>query len=273
MKNYYIQFGFILLLLGGCSTLPTPAERYITLSTLAHEQNLSIEILPTGRFNLSSIITNRCENRSMHVYIEGDGLSWITRSKLSDDPTPINPLAAKLMLQDMYGCKAYLARPCQYKNNKECNKKYWSSARFSEDVIKGYDEALNILKKRYNIDSFVLIGYSGGGAVAALETGRRKDVKMFVSVAGNLDTNKWTSLYNITPLSDSLNPADFSSYLKNIDQIHFIGNKDSVVSKEIFQSYKDHFIDSKNIKSFICDECTHNQGWETQWRSFSKLLE
>jgi hypothetical protein len=258
-------FAFILLLFQGCSHIPTPVERYNTLNTLANEQNLSIETLHTTHFDLTSIVTNRCEARSMRVYIEGDGLAWMTRSRLSDNPTPINPLAAKLMLQDKSECKAYIARPCQYQQSKECHERYWSSARFSDEVIQSYDEALDALKKQYSISSFTLIGYSGGGAVAGLEASRRDDVKMLITIAGNLDTQKWTSLHNITSLHESLNPADFSPSLSDIDQLHVIGAKDTVIPQEIFQSYKSHFKDAKNIKSIICDECTHNNGWEKVW--------
>ncbi len=258
---------FVLLLLQGCSNIPTPIERYQTLNTLAFEQNLSIKTLHTANFDLTSIVSDRCEARSMRVYIEGDGFAWVTRSMLSDDPTPINPLAAKLMRLDLGGCKAYIARPCQYQQSKECKEKYWSSARFSDEVIHSYDEALDALKKQYAISSFTLIGYSGGGAVAALEASRRDDVKMLITIAGNLDTLKWTSLHDITPLTDSLNPADASNKLENIPQIHFIGKEDRVVPKEVFDSYREHFKDATKLKSVECSECSHGQGWENLWSS------
>lgn len=255
----------ILLFLGGCTVVPTPLERQKTLTALSSEQNLTIQPIYTERFDLTSIVSGQCEDKSMRVYIEGDGFAWATRSRLSDNPTPINPLSAKLMAIDNSKCKAYLARPCQYEQSKECNQRYWSSARFSPEVIESYNEALDQLKKQYKIASFTLIGYSGGGAVAALEATQREDVKQLITIAGNLDSDAWTSLQGLEPLSGSLNPADASKRLQNIPQIHFTGSKDTVIPKEIFESYKNHFSDSARIKHIECNECTHNNGWDRYW--------
>lgn len=248
--------------MGGCTAIPTPIERQTTLKTLAHEHNLTLNTIHTERFDLTSIVSDKCENKSMRVYIEGDGFAWASRSHLSSDPTPINPLSAKLMMIDQSECKAYLARPCQYTKSTACSSEYWSNRRFSPEVIESYKEALDQFKKHYTIESFTLIGYSGGGAVVALIASSRTDVKELISVAGNLDTDAWVKLQELEPLSGSLNPANASQQIQNIPQIHLIGGQDTVIPKKIFESYKSHFSDSVNIKSIECPECTHNQGWE-----------
>lgn len=205
----------------------------------------------------------------MRIYIEGDGLSWVTRSRLSDDPTPINPLSAKLMFIDPSTCKAYIARPCQYTQEKGCNPQVWSSHRFSRDVIDSYDDALEGLKKKYNLSSFTLVGYSGGGAVAALLANKREDISSLITVAGNLDTDKWVELHSLSPLEGSLNPAQNTKKLETIPQYHLIGTKDEVIPKEVFLSYQSRFDHKENVKHTMYD-ATHTLGWVEQYQQFLK---
>jgi Serine hydrolase (FSH1) len=272
LKSAAFSLVSILLLLGGCTAVPTPIERQQTLKNLSAEHNLTIKPIWTTHFTLSSVVSGQCEDKVMRVYIEGDGFSWASRSRLSDNPTPINPLAAKLMMIDPSGCKAYLARPCQYTRDEKCSNEYWSSRRFSPEVIQSYQEALDQLKLAYGIHSFALIGYSGGGAVVALTAANRHDISRLITVAGNLDTALWVKLQGLEPLDGSLNPADETANLENIPQIHFIGASDTVMPKEIFSSYRDHYIKPNKIESIECDKCTHNSGWEKVWERFSYEL-
>ncbi|MEZ4694464.1 MAG: hypothetical protein R2837_10880 [Aliarcobacter sp.] len=46
----------------------------------------------------------------------------------------------------------------------------------------------------------------------------RNDIDSLITVAGNLDIEKWTTMYNLSKLDGSLNPADFSKKLENIKQ-------------------------------------------------------
>lgn len=248
-------------------TVPTPHERQATLETIAFQYHLQTQTLQTTLFSLYSLRdTRQCENKEMRVYVEGDGLAWKTRSQLSDNPTPINPLSAKLMSIDSSQCKVYLARPCQYTNDTQCDEKYWSSHRFSPEVIQSYVEALDQLKKTYDIDSFTLIGYSGGGAVATLSAAARSDVKELISVAGNLDTEKWVQIHAISPLEGSFNPAIFASKLEHIPQMHYIGKEDTIVPKEVFFSYLNHFKNTDMIHYRLIEDATHTQGWEKVWQ-------
>lgn len=272
MKSAVFSLVSILLCLGGCTAIPTPAERNQTIQNLSAEHNLTVKLIQTTHFNLYSIVSGQCEDKAMRIYIEGDGLSWMSHSRLSDNPTPINPLAAKLMMIDKSGCKAYFARPCQYTRDEKCSSEYWSSHRFSPEVIQSYQEALDQLKRAYGIHSFALIGYSGGGAVAALTAAKRDDVSRLITVAGNLDTALWVNLQGLEPLNGSLNPADEAANLEHIPQIHFIGANDTVMPKEIFSSYRGHFLKPNKIESIECDTCTHNSGWEKAWESFSHEL-
>lgn len=266
--SYLFPFSLAFLVSGCLSSIPTPQERKDSLLLLKNPEFVEVDI-QNSSFNLLSLqkTQKNCKDKDLRVYIEGDGLAWITRNTISTDPTPVNPTALKLMNQDNYECKVYLARPCQYLTSSECNNKYWTSNRFDNKVIKNYDESLNKLKNSYKNKSFTLIGYSGGGAIASLVSAQRKDISKLITIAGNLDTNKWTTMHNISKLDESLNPADFSKNLENIEQYHLIGNQDEIIPKEVFLSYYSKF-NRKDKINYSYFDATHNCCWEEPYKKF-----
>lgn len=254
--------------------LPTQEQRKEKALSLTKEQLFVQNNIKTSTFTLFSLQKNinNCENKNLNIYIEGDGLSWINRRTISKDPTPINLLTIDLMKQDNNTCKLYLARPCQFINSKSCEKKYWTSDRFGEEVIKSYEETLFLLKEKYNNSSFTLIGYSGGGAIATLIASRQKDVIRLITIAGNLDINKWTSLHNISKLENSLNPSDYVNELENIEQYHLIGKKDKIIPKEIFLSYYSKYKQKGKIKYFLVD-ASHSCCWGKVYKDFLNKID
>ena len=106
-----------------------------------------------------------------NVYIEGDGLAWVSKKQISLNPTPKNPVALHLATKDKANNVVYLARPCQYSGliNKDtpCDSAYWTNKRFAPEVLKAYDAALNEIKHRYNIEGFHITGFSGGGSYSS----------------------------------------------------------------------------------------------------------
>ncbi len=262
--------------ISGCGyVVPTVNDRISTLQNLIKDKNLTEETITTKEFNLLSIRKNlsTCRGKILDLYIEGDGLSWITRDTISLNPTPINPLGLKLFLQDFHKCKLYLARPCQYVKSSTCREKYWSTSRFSTTVIESFNEALDKIKSASKISSFRLFGYSGGGAVAALLAAKRDDVSIFVTISGNLDIKEWTKEHHITPLKGSLNPANFAKKLSKINQVHLLGGKDDIVPKSIFMSYLKNFKDKSHISFKIYKDFNHHCCWESQWKMILKDLD
>lgn len=149
----------------------------------------------------------------------------------------------------------YLARPCQYVDldtQPYCTPQYWTNRRFAPEVIDAANAAIDILKNRYRAHKLTLAGYSGGGAVAALVAARRDDVTELITFAGNLDTQAWTTLHDISPLSGSLSPADYWNDLKNIPQTHYVGAQDDIMPPVIAQSYARRF--SENMRPEIIIE-------------------
>lgn len=276
IKKIFYLFLYILICLNfnACiGSIPTPIERKSNaFSLIENKNNISEKDIKTSNFNLFSFhkIINNCENHTINIYIEGDGLSWISRNQISSNPTPINPISLKLMLNDTKSnCNIYIARPCQYINSNICEEKYWTSHRFNDKVIQSYNEALDIIKKEYKNSNFNLIGYSGGAAVALLTASKRDDINSITTIAGNLDTDAWTKMHNISSLNSSLNPSDFSTKLENIKQHHLIGTNDDIVPKEVFLSYISKFENKKNI-TYSMHEATHNCCWEDIYTNYLK---
>lgn len=207
----------------------------------------------------------------LSIYIEGDGRAWLNRFTPAADPTPRDPLALRLALQDPASAVAYLARPCQFVSQSErdvCTSDHWTKNRFSPEIIKVMNSAVSQLKKRSGASRITLIGFSGGGTIASLIAARRDDVALLVTVAGVLDHAHWTELKQVSPLSGSLNPIDELGFLASLRQIHFVGGKDNIVPLEITRSYVELAASSK-IKMVVVPDQGHHCCWEEIW---SKLL-
>ena len=100
------------------------------------------------------------------------------------------------------------------------------------------------LKYRFGAKSVALVGYSGGGAVVALVAAGRTDVVKLTTVAGNLDHAEWTKKHMISPLSGSLNPADYWRRLVDIPQVHYVGGRDEIIG--LARSIVSHVIDVRD---------------------------
>ncbi len=261
-----------LLVLAGCSALPSLEERRAHADALAAAKSWQPISISTPSFKLLAYgpPSFRSEVSALTVYIEGDGLAWVTASQPSDDPTPREPVALQLALAQPGGYAAYLARPCQYTMAKNspgpsCSRRYWTGARFSEPVIQAESQALDELKRRYGADRLVLVGYSGGGAVAALLASRRNDVIGLVTVAGNIDHAAWTRHHQVPALRESLNPIDDARTLTLMPQVHFIGENDTVVPPAIAYAYAARSGSDKLVKVVQVAGFAHACCWAQRW--------
>ncbi|MDD5504983.1 MAG: alpha/beta hydrolase [Candidatus Omnitrophica bacterium] len=205
----------------------------------------------------------------LRVYIEGDGFAFSSRRFVSGNPTPSQPLVLKLAAIDPHKNTAYLARPCQYISEKEernYHDRYWSQARFSQEVIDSMNEAIDVLKMQSGASDVLLIGYSGGAAVAVLIAAKRDDVSGLITIAGNLDHEAVNRYHKVSQLEGSLNPADYAGKISKIPQCHFAGAGDSVVPISVIEGFARAAGDSKCETVTIVDDCGHNDGWVKKWR-------
>jgi hypothetical protein len=258
-----------LLVLAGCAHVDhSPQTRWQQADQLAADASWQKIYLSAGDFVLAAFTPRSLQQSdTLTIYIEGDGLAWIDSSTPSFDPTPVKPVALQLALRHPHGNAVYLARPCQYVagvDRRNCTMTYWTNRRFAPEVIEASNQAITQLKQRLNATNIELIGYSGGGAVAALVAARRKDVTRLITVAGNLDPVAWTKMHHGSPLTGSLNPADEWLALSSVPQLHFIGGQDKNVPMAVAESYRARFPDHRP-QLRVVDSFDHHCCWVEQW--------
>jgi hypothetical protein len=297
MKNIYKCFALFFFVLAlshiyGCKSTEKNTFSPSSLSseiTLAQHHGFKLAYLQTDKFELTSLTNNKFNPQAsdkvkkLVIYIEGDGRSWINKRTLSKNPTPPYALGLRLAIQDPRNnsadtAVAYLARPCQFTRQtptpNTCEAKYWSSHRFSPEVIENMNQAIDRIKANANINKIELIGYSGGAAIALLLAAHRDDVEMIRTIAGDVNHDMMSVYHHTTPLPDSLNPANFIDKLKNIKQIHYIGKQDKIVPNYITEHFVQTCADASadasaenknNRQQIVCCNATHQKGWEKKW--------
>ncbi len=258
---YRIAFALLLLQLTACSLLLSPAER---IDQLAQHSGLTRQLVTGERF--SHVVYNNHFSgavQRLHVYIEGDGRAWRSRYQLADDPTTGDPLMLRLLLRDTAPA-LYLGRPC-YSGLSEtppCNPYYWSRGRYSEEVVSSMAAALQRLRQQFAARELVLIGHSGGGTLAMLLAGRIAEVRGVITLAANLDIEKWTAQHHYSPLTGSLNPAKQPPLDADITQLHLFGAEDNTIA---FKPVRRVVGQQPNAFWQLIKGCGHRDCWETMW--------
>ncbi|MCK5373654.1 MAG: alpha/beta hydrolase, partial [Alphaproteobacteria bacterium] len=241
-----------------------------------HMQRRNIAASP---FNLTVFERVGTLGQEATIYIEGDGLAWISRRTPSFDPTPKRPTALKLAALDPSVNVIYMARPCQYSKTtnpqEACNRKYWMEARFAPEAVASMDKAIDDIKSRYHVPAFHLVGYSGGGGMTVLLAAQRDDIASLRTVAGNLDHVVHSRMHKVSLLSDSLNPRDYAARIAQIPQNHFIGADDKNVTVSLYESFSRAAAGMRRashcLHKTIVPNATHEKGWEDQWSSLLAL--
>jgi len=265
--------GGVSLLLGllvvGCVSDPI-----IHADTLASASGLQRRQIETKPFLLTTYSKVTDKTQPIDVYIEGDGLAWISPSEPSWNPTPRKALGLSLAALDSAANVIYIARPCQYTpldRDSNCNVTYWTDRRFSEEVIASVNLAINQLTVHVPKPRLNLIGYSGGGAVAVLIAARRDDIASIRTVAGNLDHAKVNRQHDVTPMTGSLNAIDVARKVATIPQIHFSGADDDVISPIIAESFRSASVTASCIKLRTIESVTHERGWVERWPELLRM--
>lgn len=269
MNNRWLAILLLILLaLSACTTIAL-SERRAASWRIAKDAGWDQLPMKVSTFVLTAFIPHYIQRAdTLTIYFEGDGLAWIDSTTPSFDPTPLDPVALRLAIMQPVGMAVYLARPCQYvtlENKLGCEKKYWTSDRFSPVVIEASNQAVEQLKALYKAKNVELVGYSGGGAIAALVAAKRKDVTRLITVAGNLDHEAWTKLHHSAPLSGSLNPVDSWQTLSNLTQLHFVGEVDENIPLKLTKSYIQRFKKTSHIRLIEVDHFNHICCWVEKW--------
>ena len=269
MSGFWRFAGPILLIfLAGCTSI-SPESRRQHAAQLADNAGWQKLRLPSGHFVLTSYVKKSASvSDTLTIYIEGDGFAWVTPTLASTDPSPRNPVGLQLALRHPRGEAAYLARPCQYtavEDTRNCRHTFWTEGRFAVEVIEASNLAVSTLKQRVGASKLVLVGYSGGGAVAALVAARRSDVAQLITIAGNLDHRAWTAIHRVPPLESSLNPADAWRTLANLPQRHFVGARDNIVTRAVTDAYTARFPAQQHVRVIVIEDFGHVCCWAEKW--------
>jgi pimeloyl-ACP methyl ester carboxylesterase len=260
----------LLVLAPGCASRREQAE------DLAAGAGFRRQAFEAGRFVLVGYLKNGTAGAgTLTVYLEGDGLAWLSRTQLSSDPTPRQPVALALAAADPGPAVLYLGRPCQYvtvTEQRHCDPAYWSSHRFAPEVVEAAGLALDQAKARTGARRLVLVGYSGGGVLAALLAATRPDVAALASVAAPLDHAAWTRHHRVDPLAGSLNPADQAARLTALPQIHFAGTEDEVVPPALVRAFLEREGPDAAGRLHLVPGADHQCCWTRRWPELRRLV-
>ncbi|MES1990778.1 MAG: hypothetical protein V4441_07485 [Pseudomonadota bacterium] len=255
--------------LAGCSDLNTRHERGPETAEKAQWQWQTIK---AGAFTFATAAAPEKKGRILTVYIEGDGFAYKTAMEPAMDPTPITPMSLDLATRHPgSGPVAYLARPCQFveRDAKTCPDIYWTTDRYAPVVIVSMSDAVDQLKANAQASHVILVGYSGGGAVATLLAERRNDVVGLVTIAANLDVAEWTRVKHLLPLAGSLDPATDTSSLATTKQVHFHGTEDKTVPAAVTNSFMSKLPKGTPATSVAVTDQTHQCCWADNWHDLA----
>lgn len=214
----HLSIGLALLLSAPAAALdPSPGGGGWTRLTLS----------AGGRQLAAEVRNGKARDGILTVVIEGDGRAHDGRGRPTADPTPRDPVGRKIARAwPRESAVAWLARPCQFVQDPACAPADWTTGRFSETAVAATASAVDELKARSGAARVRLVGWSGGGTLAALVAARRSDVAGLVTVAAPLDVGAWTAWHGATPLA-GMDPARGPG--APVPQLHLIGAFDPVV--------------------------------------------
>ena len=257
---------FSVLVLTACTT---PSQHFNQVAN-----GLELSALKLGSPQFQHIIYKKkvlTQSHTLHVYIDGDGTPWERNQWISDDPSARNPLILRLMSQDPVPA-ILLGRPCYYGLNSSpgCDNKYWTSHRYSKEIIDSMSLVLNNWLVNQKFNQIVLIGYSGGGTIAILMADKILKTTKVVTVAANLDIAAWSEFHGYSKLKNSLNPNEQAKLNTAIKQFHFVGADDNVVPAYIVKQYAEN---QKNAEYYMFPDKDHTCCWEQEWLNILNLIE
>jgi hypothetical protein len=262
------RFFLISFLLAGCGgdLFKSPLE---LAENVALQSNMEKQGFREEGFVITTFLRrSRQRDGILTVYVEGDGNAWLDRNRVSPDPTPLDPYTLRLAARHPPGNVLYIARPCQYLSEAEldnCHPKYWITHRYAANVVRAIGQAINRVKETINAKKIALVGYSGGGVIAALLAGTRQDVSTLTTIASNLDHELWTRRDKLTPLDGSLNPVDFVLDIQKVPQIHFAGARDEIVAPDIIRSFVSRMSNPRNTRVVVLENFDHDCCWVKHW--------
>jgi dienelactone hydrolase len=276
MKRWLLMVASLAPLLAGCADAGLFQSKIARADSAARSATppLAKGLFATRHFDLLAYFRHSAPNDSrLAVFIEGDGVAYVSRYQRAYDPTPERPIALDLAARHGMPNILYLARPCHYadgRNGRNCDSAYWTSHRFAPEVIAAMNEAIDQYARRSGAREITLYGYSGGALVALLLAGQRQDVAAVVTVAGVLDHQAWTSYFDDSPLEGSRNSLEVADTLRRMPQRHFVGGRDKQVPPALAAAFVQRLgLPAGNVITQIPD-ADHECCWAARWPQLSQ---
>lgn len=190
------------------------------------------------------------------IYFEGDGFAFNAYGQPTSDPTPHGTFMRTTAFADRHPNVIYMARACQFVQNKKCEQKYWTTARFAPEIVAAQATAV---KQIVGTRPVTFVGFSGGAQIAGLIAVTHPEIKVqkIITIGGNLDHPAWTTYHNVPPLTDSADLNDYRAAFAQIPQVHYVGTKDTVMPPELNQNFV-----ADTAEVIVVEDATHNGGWD-----------
>jgi pimeloyl-ACP methyl ester carboxylesterase len=264
---FYRTGQFVMYLIGavlaattvGCST----PGRY---ARLAGSHGLQPLLLQGTQFQHHAFAAVRGPPGLLVLLIDGDGLPWIWGGRfIAADPTPRVSLALQLAVATPASV-LYLGRPCylEVRLPPECSGALWTSERYSREVVASMSAAAATYITEHHFEQVLIVGWSGGGTLAALMAAGLPHVSGLVSIAGNLDPDTWARLHEYLPLQGSLNPALQPPLPADLKQWYLVGERDKNVPAAATARY---FARVPQDRVWVYPRFDHNCCWVEAWPS------
>lgn len=258
---------FTAFFLFGCSSFE---YRKAKAFDLAKDNHYELSVFQAKNFPIQLFIKSHASKHAV-IYLEGDGLVLNAFGELAQNPTPTDPVALKLaIVDDRSYTKIIINRPFQYTASSRRDSKYWTTARYSAEVIQSVVESINAAQQKFAFDTFELVAYSGGAAVALLLVPHFQNITHITSFAGNLDHQSWTDYHDTQSLFQSLDPMQNKELLCKVKQAHYAGTRDDNTTLDLANAYKDR-LNCDKIRITPIEGYSHDSDWTRVWREQLKL--
>ncbi len=212
-------------------------------------------------------------NQPVTAYIEGDVRGWVPTADPGVDASPDDYLGLRLATLDPAENVVVISRPCQFEiDDAACRSETWKNGRLAAQIYTAVNRALDYTVSVVPRARLNLVGYSGGGAIAALLAARRHDVISLRTIAGNLDPNGNGRTHGSVPQNDFIDPMEIAPRLALLPQEHFVGGKDLLIPPFLTENFVKAIGLSYCVKVTPIEEASHKTGWEEAWNEHAERM-